>query len=53
VGRDTAVPEPVLFEARTRTRSLLPTSVDVSVYVLFVAPMMFEQLSPFLSQRRH
>jgi hypothetical protein len=38
-------------DARTRTRSVLPTSTDVTVYVLCVAPLMFAQLPPFESQR--
>src|SRR6266581_8921089 len=53
VGREVAILEPASFDARTRTRSLLPTSTDVSVYVFAVAPMMFEQLTPLASQRRH
>jgi hypothetical protein len=53
VGKETAVREPALFDARTRTRSLFPKSTDVSVYVLLVAPMMFEQFVPMVSHRRH
>jgi hypothetical protein len=34
-----------------RSRTRLPTSAEVSVYVLFVAPAMFAQLPPFWSQR--
>jgi len=39
-AREIAVDEPVLLDARTSTRSLLPTSTDASVYVLFVVPTM-------------
>jgi hypothetical protein len=53
VGRETAAREPALFDARRRTRNLLPKSTDVSVYVLLVAPMMFEQFTPLVSHRRH
>ena len=53
VGADTATLDPAEFDARTRTRSVFPTSTDVSVYVLLAAPMMFAQLLPFESQRRH
>src|SRR5438552_18996323 len=52
-GSEVAVLEPASFDARTPTRSLVRTSADVSVYVLAVAPMMFEQLMPLASQRRH
>jgi hypothetical protein len=53
VGTDVSALEPAPFVARTRTRRVLPTSADVRVYALLVAPMMFEQLPPFESQRRH
>src|SRR5215510_6098015 len=53
VSREPAEAEPELFDARTRTRSRLPTSADVSVYVLLVAPTMFAQLVPFVEHRRH
>jgi hypothetical protein len=45
--------EPAELVARTRTRSVLPTSTDVSVCGFFVAPLMFAQLPPLELQRRH
>jgi hypothetical protein len=53
VGTDVASVDPVLFVARTRNRTALPTSADVSLYSREVAPLMLAQLPPFLSQRRH
>jgi hypothetical protein len=53
LGGEIAVAERTLFEARTRTRNAFPTSTELTVYVLLVAPTMFEQLAPFVSQRRH
>jgi hypothetical protein len=45
-GADVDVLDPAVFVAVTRTRSVLPTSTDFSVYVLFVAPLIDEQLPP-------
>src|SRR5919197_5008047 len=53
VGTEVAALDPASFDARTRTRSVFPTSADVSTYVLCVAPLMFAQLPPVESQRRH
>ncbi len=39
------------FFASTRNRSVLPTSTETSVYVFELAPLIFEQLPPVLSQR--
>jgi hypothetical protein len=51
VGREVAVPEPVLLVAVTTTRIRLFTSVLVSVYCLLVAPLIAAQEPPELSQR--
>ena len=53
VGVDVADCDPRLFFAVTRTRRVFPMSADVGTYVLFVAPLMSEQLAPVESQRRH
>src|SRR5213076_1575259 len=53
VGTDVAWLDPSEFFAVTRTRIVLPTSTPFSVYVLSLAPPMFEQLPPVASQRRH
>jgi hypothetical protein len=53
VGAEVAALEPVLFEAVTPTRSVLPTSSSISVYVLLFAPGITTQLPPVLSQRSH
>src|SRR5262245_52869192 len=53
LGTDVACAEPSLFFAVTRTRSVLSWSTCFSAYVFSVAPLMFEQLPPSLSQRRH
>jgi len=37
----------------TASRNTFPTSTDVTVYVFVVAPMMFAQLAPLVSHRRH
>jgi hypothetical protein len=53
VGTEVAFVEPSRLVAVTRTRSVLPTSTPLSVYVLLVAPLIAEQLPPLRSQRRH
>src|ERR671939_1091859 len=53
VGADVADVVPAEFRAVTRTRRVLSRSADVSVYVFDVAPLMFEQLPPVVSHRRH
>jgi hypothetical protein len=53
VGTEVAALAPVPFEARMRTRSVLPTSAEVSTYVLCVAPLMLAQLPPVDVHRRH
>jgi hypothetical protein len=53
VGADVAEAVPAELRAVTRTRSVVPSSADVSVYVFAVAPLMLEQLPPVRSQRRH
>jgi hypothetical protein len=52
VGTDVAEFEPSVFFAVTRARSVLPESTDLSAYVLSVAPLIVEQLLPFVSHRR-
>jgi len=53
VAAEAAEAEPALFDAVTTVRSVEPTSVLVTAYVLPVAPAMSAQLLPVLSQRRH
>ena len=53
VASDVAMPVPTELVEVTRTRNVLPTSGDVTVYVCLIAPRMFAQLAPFRSQRRH
>src|SRR5262245_43118514 len=53
VAVDVAAFEPSEFVARTRTRSVSPTSADVTARVLESEPMMAEQLAPPVSQRSH
>ena len=53
VAAETTDAEPAAFFAVTRTRSVLPTSAEPSLYVFAVAPITFAQLAPALSQRRH
>jgi hypothetical protein len=53
VGSEFAVPEPLLFDAVTATRSVLPTSPAVGEYVELVAPPIELQPFPELSQRSH
>jgi hypothetical protein len=53
VGTDVAWFEPSAFLAVTRERIVLSTSGFFSTYVFSVAPPIFEQLPPSLSQRRH
>src|SRR5688500_432774 len=53
VGTDVDVFEPSALDARTRTRSVSPTSADVTTRVFPFAPMIAEQLPPFTSQRSH
>jgi hypothetical protein len=53
LGGEIAVAERALFVARTRTRNAFPTSTDVTVNVLLVAPMMLAQFAPLVSHRRH
>lgn len=53
VGAEVAEAVPAEFRALTRTRSAVPSSAEVNVYVLLVAPLMSEQLAPVRSQRRH
>ena len=53
VGAELADAVPAEFRAVSRTRSVVPSSAEVSVYVLLVAPLMSEQLAPVRSQRRH
>jgi len=52
LGTDVADEAPRLFLAVTRTRSVVPSSADVSLYVFSVAPLMVAQLPPVRSQRR-
>ena len=42
---------PASLVAMTTTRSVLPTSASLSVYVPVVAPLMAAQLAPLESQR--
>ena len=51
VGTDESKVLPPAFFASTLNRTVLPTSAEVSVYVVPLAPLMFEQLPPVLSQR--
>jgi hypothetical protein len=51
-GADVADAAPLAFLAVTRTRSVFPSSADVSTYVFAVAPLMSAQLPPLRSQRR-
>lgn len=44
---------PAEFLAVTSTRTVLPTSAFVSLYVLEVAPVIWVQLDPVLSQPSH
>ena len=53
VGRETAMPEPLLFVAVTCTRRRLSTSPDDTVYVWLVAPVMGVQLPAWALQRSH
>src|SRR5262245_60629001 len=53
VAAETAVFEPSLLDALTRTRSVSPTSADVTTRVFVSAPMIAEQLPPLVSQRSH
>src|SRR5689334_10685502 len=53
VGTEVDAVEPSAFFAVTRERMVFPTSTLLSVYVFSVAPLMLEQLPPFVSQRRH
>jgi hypothetical protein len=53
VAAEIAVSFPRELEAVTRKRIVAPTSAEVSVYVLFVAPPIDEQAPPVLSQRCH
>src|SRR5919201_3786329 len=53
VGADVAEVAPAVLRAVTRTRTVLPSSAVVRTYVFPVAPLMFEQLPPVRSQRRH
>ena len=53
VCADAALPEPATFEAVTTTRSVQPTSAEVSPYVCATAVSMFPQFAPPESQRRH
>src|SRR6187551_4068505 len=51
VGTDVAAVRPSAFFAVTRSRIVLPWSTCFRTYVLSVAPLMFEQLPPSVSQR--
>src|SRR5262245_6558776 len=53
LGTEVACVVPSLFVARTRKRTVLPTSADFSVYCCVFAPPMLAQLPPSLSQRSH
>ena len=53
VGLELAAADPAEFEAVTTTTSAFPTSPLAIVYVDCVAPGMFWQCCPFLSQLCH
>ena len=53
VGVVVAVVDPSALVAVTWARSVLSRSTVFKVYVVAVAPEMFEQLPPSLSQRSH
>src|SRR5690348_16048373 len=53
VADDVAEPDPAELVAVTTTRIVWPMSATASVYVLWVAPLMFEQLAPEPSQSCH
>jgi hypothetical protein len=53
VAADNAVLEPAGFRTVTAARSVVPTSLAVTVYVAAVAPATDEQAPPAESQRRH
>jgi hypothetical protein len=53
VADEEADEEPALFDAVTATRTVEPTSADVSVYVAEAAGTMSTQPPPPESQRRH
>jgi hypothetical protein len=53
VCADDALLEPAEFVPVTATRSVEPTSAATAVYDCDVAPLMFVQLLPLVSQRRH
>jgi hypothetical protein len=50
---ESALTAPEAFVAVTSTRTVLPASAVVSVYVWPVAPEIDAQLAPLLSQRCH
>jgi hypothetical protein len=53
VGTDIALVDPSAFVAVTRTRSVLPTSFDATVYSRLPASEICEQLPPVFEQRNH
>src|SRR5262249_44036869 len=53
VGSVRAPAVPSAFVANTATRSRLPTSLDLTVYVCVLVPAMFSQLAPVGSQSCH
>src|SRR5215208_1214695 len=53
VGVDVRAVDPSALVAVTRTRSVLPSSGFLSVYVFSLAPPIAAQLPPSLSQRCH
>ena len=53
VGADVAAAEPPRCVAVTVTRSVLPTSAGLAMYVAAVAPSMSTQFAPLASHRRH
>ena len=53
VCAEPAEPEPTVLVALMLTRTVDPTSAELSVYVWVAAPTMSTQLAPALSQRRH
>ena len=53
VGAEEAEADPPALAAVTTDRTVCPTSVLVSVYALSVAPLMFEQVPPDVSQSCH
>ena len=53
VGDDVATDEPSVFDAVTTTRTVEPTSLFASAYVLTAAPEMLLQLPPEVLQSSH